>query len=69
MFYAINYRIKRVRHLKVAENGSEKRESVSDTAFQNPIYEMKKFGAREPVCSYENAAYQMDVPPEKDSCF
>ena len=55
--------------MKVAENGSEKRESVSDTAFQNPIYEMKKFGAREPVCSYENAAYQMDVPPEKDSCF
>lgn len=61
--YVINYRIKKIRQLKVTEKGDK----ANDLTFQNPIYDANVIAKGGSLYSHENPAYSTEDPSEGET--
>ncbi len=67
VFYAINYRVKRIGRFKTSPGDSNKRkETVKGHTFHNPIYDVNEVVQEAPEYSHENPAYQMTDDPDRE---
>lgn len=67
MFYAINYRVKRIGRFKTTLRDSSKREeTVKGQTFHNPIYDVNEAVQQAPGYSHENLAYEMTDDPDRE---
>lgn len=67
MFYAVNYRVKRIGLFKTTPSDSKKKdENPRIQNFQNPIYDVNEADQQEPGYSQENPAYRMSDDPDRE---
>ncbi|KAL9950574.1 hypothetical protein ACROYT_G043090 [Oculina patagonica] len=67
VFYAINYRVKKIGWFQATPgNSNKKEENPRIQNFQNPIYDVNEADQQEPVNSHENPAYQMTDDPNRE---
>lgn len=67
VFYAINYRVKRIGWFKTAPDDSKKgTETEKGQCFQNPVYDVSEVVKQESLYSHDNPVYQMTDDTERE---
>lgn len=67
VFYAVNYRVKRIGRYKTTTDDSKKGvEAEKVQCFQNPVYDVSEVVKQEPAYSHDNPAYQMTDDPDRE---
>ena len=67
MFYAINYRAKRIGWFKTSPGDSNKKEETAKKhTFHNPVYDVDEGVQEEPVYGHDNQVYQITDDSDRE---
>ena len=65
VFFAINYRVKKIGRFKTTPDDSKERKEAETVAcFQNPVYDVSEVLTKVPAYSHDNPVYQTTDDPD-----